>query len=122
MSATTIAIDRAYRFASKAPLLEISSSDPVDTATGVAVNKTITLTLSTPLSPETVTNANITMTTNPARTTTLDPVNHRIVTIDPTSNLTAATSYTVTATSGLRGLYGPWQLRGTGDSISFTTA
>ena len=117
-----IAYENIHRFASKAPLLEISSSDPVDTTTGVAVNKTITLTFSTPLIPETVTNANITMTTNPARTTTFYPVNHRIVTIDPSSNLAAATSYTVTATTGLRGLYGPWQLTGTGDSISFTTA
>jgi hypothetical protein len=51
----------SYVDAHKAPLLEISSSDPVDTATGVAVNKTITLTFSVPLSPETVTNANITL-------------------------------------------------------------
>jgi hypothetical protein len=64
MSATAIGIDRAYRFASKVPAFEISSSDPVDTATGVAVNKTITLMFSMPLHP-------------------LDPVNHKIVTIDP---------------------------------------
>ena len=44
-----IAYENIHRFASKAPLLEISSSDPVDTTTGVAVNKTITLTFSTPL-------------------------------------------------------------------------
>jgi hypothetical protein len=49
MSATSIGLDRAYRFASKVPAFDISSSDPVDTATGVAVNKTITLTFSMPL-------------------------------------------------------------------------
>ena len=123
-SATSISIgiDRAYRFASKAPLLEISSSDPVDTATGVAVSKTISLIFSVPLSPNTVNNTNLTMTTNPARTTTLNSIDHRIVEIDPTSNLSPSTSYTIQATTGLRGLYGPWQLTSTGDSISFTTA
>jgi methionine-rich copper-binding protein CopC len=87
MSAAAIGIDRAYRFASKVPAFDISSSDPVDTATGVAVNKTITLTFSMPLHPPTVTDANITITPTVTRTTALDPVNHRIVTIDPTSNL-----------------------------------
>jgi hypothetical protein len=56
-NATAIGIDRAYRFASKVPAFEISSSDPVDTATGVAVNKTITLTFSMPLHPPSVSNA-----------------------------------------------------------------
>jgi methionine-rich copper-binding protein CopC len=69
------------------PNFDIETSDPVDTATGVAVNKTITLTFPMPLHPP-VTNANITVSPgDPARTTTLDAVNHRIVTIDPTSNL-----------------------------------
>jgi len=118
-----IAFENIHRFASKAPNLDISSSDPVDTATGVVVSKTITLTFSTPLHPPSVDNTNITITPNVARTTALDSVNHRIVTIDPTSNLAGATSYTVTMTTGLRGLYGPWILTPTAtDSISFTTA
>jgi methionine-rich copper-binding protein CopC len=122
-TATRIALDKINRFASKAPQLEISSSDPVDTATGVAVSKTITLTFSTPLHPPSVDNTNITISPNVARTTALDSVNHRIVTIDPTSNLAASTSYTVTMTTGLRGLYGAWILTPTAtDSISFTTA
>ena len=83
MSATAIGIDRAYRFASKVPAFEISSSDPVDTATGIAVNKTITLTFSMPLHPPSVSDTNITITQSVTRTTALDPVNHKIVTIDP---------------------------------------
>ena len=60
---------------------------------------------------------------NVARTTSLDAVNYKIVTIDPSSNLAASTTYTVTMTSGLRGLYGPWTLTPSAtDSISFTTA
>jgi hypothetical protein len=122
-NATIIAIDKAYRFASKAPPLEISSSDPADTARGVPVSKTITLTFSTPLQPSSVDNTNITISPNVARSTVLDSVNHRIVTIDPTGSLSPATQYTITMTTGLRGLYGPWTLTPTAtDSISFTTA
>jgi|GEM_PF-1728735 hypothetical protein len=122
MSATSIAIDRAYRFASKAPNLDISSSDPADTAMGVPVNKTITLTFSTPLHPPSVDNTNITISPNVARTTTLDKINHRIVTVDPSSNLAPSTTHTVTVETGLRGLYGPWILTPTATySISFTT-
>jgi Bacterial Ig-like domain len=122
-NAAAIKIDKAYRFASKAPALDISSSDPTDTDTGVPVSKTITLTFSMPLQPSSVDNTNITISPNVARTTTLDAVNHRIVTIDPTSNLAASTTYTVTMTTGLRGLYEPWILKPTAtDSISFTTA
>ena len=122
MSAAAIGIDRAYRFASKVPAFDISSSDPVDTATGVAVNKTITLTFSMPLHPPSVSDANITITPSVTRTTALDAVNHKIVTIDPTSNLAGSTLYTVTMTTNLRGLYGPWTVQPPAtDSISFTT-
>ena len=43
-ASSAAAIDQAYRFVSRVPAFDKSSSDPVDTATGVAVNKTITLT------------------------------------------------------------------------------
>jgi hypothetical protein len=123
MSLKAVGLDRAYRFASKVPAFDISSSDPVDTATGVAVNKTITLTFFMPLYPPSVNDTNITITPSVTRTTALDTVNHKIVTIDPTSNLAASTSYTVTMTTNLRGLYGPWTVTPTAtDSISFTTA
>jgi Bacterial Ig-like domain len=107
-SSAAIGIDRAYRFASKVPVFDISSSDPEDTATGVPVNKTITLTFSMPLHPPTVNDTTITITPSVTRTAALDPVNHKIVTIDPSSNLAPATLYTVTMTTNLRGLYGPW--------------
>jgi hypothetical protein len=117
------AIDRTYRWASKVSNLEISSSDPTDTATGVPVNKTITLTFSMPMHSPSINNTNITITPNVARTTSLDPTDFRIVTIDPTGNLGASTQYTVTATTNVRGLYGPWTVTPTAeDSISFTTA
>ena len=120
---TTAAIDRAYRFSSRVPAFDISGSDPNDTTTGVPVNKTISLTSSIPLYPPLVNDTNITITPNVSRTTVLDPVNHRICSIDPTGNLASATLYTVTMTTNLRGLYGPWTVTPTAtDSISFTTA
>lgn len=76
-----------------------------------------------PMLPSTINDTNITITPSVTRTTALDAVNHRIVTIDPSANLAASTSYTVTITTGLRGLYGPWILTPSAtDSISFTTA
>jgi hypothetical protein len=76
-----------------------------------------------PLHPPSVSDTNITITPSVTRVTALDPINHRIVTIDPSSNLAATTSYTVTMTTGLRGLYGPWTVTPAAtDSISFTTA
>jgi Bacterial Ig-like domain len=92
-------MDRAYRFASKVPAFEISSSDPADTATGVAVNKTISITFSMPLLPSTISDANITISPSVTRTTSQGIVDHRIVTIDPTSNLANNTTYTVTVTN-----------------------
>jgi Bacterial Ig-like domain len=117
------AIDRAYRFASKVPNLDISSSDPADTATGVPVNKTVTITFSMPINSPSISNANMTISPNVARTTSLDANDFRIVTIDPTSNLAASTTYTVIMTTNVRGMYGPWTVTpATTDAISFTTA
>ncbi|HEU4822662.1 MAG TPA: Ig-like domain-containing protein [Nitrososphaeraceae archaeon] len=63
----------------------------------------------------------ITISPNVDRTTSLD-VNHRIVTINPDSNLANNTQYTVTVTANVRGLYGPWTVGPfTEDSFSFTT-
>ena len=114
------AIDRAYRWASKVPALEISSSDPTDTATDVPIDKTITITFSMPMNS--VNNTNITIDPNVARTTSLDGTDYRIVTITPDANLANNTEYTVTMTTNVRGLYGPWTVEpSVEDSISFTT-
>jgi Bacterial Ig-like domain len=122
-ASTVIAIDRAYRYASRVPPLEISTSDPSYAATNVPVNKTITLTFSMPMHLPSIDNSAITINPDVPRATSLDSSNFRIVTIDPTSNLAASTTYTVTMTTNVRGLYGPWTLTPAAtDSISFTTA
>ena len=121
-ASTVIAIDRAYRYASRVPPLEISTSDPSDAATNVPVNKTITLTFSMPMHLPSIDNTAITINPNITRATSLDATNFRIVTIDPTSNLANNTQHTVTVTTNVRGLYGPWTVTPTAeDSFSFTT-
>jgi hypothetical protein len=122
-ASTVIAIDQAYRYASRVPPLEISTSDPSDAASNVPVNMIITLTFSMPMHLPSIDNTAITISPNVSRTTLLDATNFRIVTIDPTSNLAASSTYTVTMTTNVRGLYGPWTVTPTAtDSISFTTA
>jgi hypothetical protein len=109
------------RYSSKVPAFQIESSDPADTATGVPVSKTISLTMSLAMDPTTVSSANVTTSPSVARTVTLH-TDGRTIIVDPTSNLAASTSYTVTVTSNVRGRYGSSYVPGVQDTISFTTA
>jgi Bacterial Ig-like domain len=107
-------VEALTRWASKAPAFEIESSDPADTATNVPVNKTINLTMSIGIDPTTVSSSNVTISPNVALTVSLH-TDGRTIIVDPNTNLTASTSYTVTVTSNVRG-------PGVLDTISFTTA
>jgi hypothetical protein len=114
-------IETLTRYSSKVPAFQIESSDPADTATGVPVSKTINLTMSLAMDPTTISSANVTTSPSVARTVTLH-TDGRTIIVDPTSNLAASTSYTVTVTSNVRGRYGSSYVPGVADSISFTTA
>jgi hypothetical protein len=109
------------RYSSKVPAFQIESSYPADTATGVPVSKTINLIMSIAMDPTTVSSANVTITPNVARTVTL-LTDGRTIQVDPSSNLAASTSYTVTVTNNVRGRYGSSYVPGVQDTISFTTA
>jgi len=109
------------RYSSKVPPFEISSSDPTNAATGVPVSKTINLTMSLAMDPTTLNSTNVTLTPSVARTVSLH-TDGRTIIVDPNTNLAASTSYTVTVTSNVRGLYGSSFVPGVVDSISFTTA
>lgn len=92
-----------------------------DAATNVPVNKTITLTFSMPMHLPSIDNTAIIINPDVQRATSLYTTNFRIVTIDPTSNLVNNSQYTVTMTTNVRGLYGPWTVTPTAeDSFSFT--
>jgi Bacterial Ig-like domain len=124
MSTTTTSyqeVEALTRYASKVPAFEIESSDPINTATGVPVNKTINLTMALGIDASTVNSTNVTLTPSVARTVSLH-TDGRTIIVDPTTNLAASTAYTVTVTSNVRGRYGSSYVPGVQDTISFTTA
>src|SRR5262245_24810770 len=114
-------VERLTRYSSKAPDFAIESSDPANAATGVPVSKTINITMGIGLDPATVNSTNVTLTPSVARTVSLH-TDGRTIILDPNTNLAASTSYTVTVTSGVRGLYGSSYVPGVQRTFSFTTA
>jgi hypothetical protein len=114
-------VESLIRWASKVPAFQIESSDPANTATGVPVNKTINLTMSLSIDSSTVNSTNVTLSPSVARTVSLH-TDGRTIIVDPNTNLAASTTYTVTVTSNLRGLYSSSFVPGVQRTISFTTA
>jgi Bacterial Ig-like domain len=114
-------VEALSRWVSRVPAFEIESSDPTNTATGVPVNKIINLTMSITMDPGTVNSTNVTLTPSVARTVSLH-TDGRTIIVDPNTNLSASTLYTVTATSNVRGRYGSSYVLGVQDTITFTTA
>ena len=98
----------------------VISTTPANAATNVPVNQVIKLEFSTPMLGTTVNNTNITMSPSPARTTTLFRDDCTAL-ITPTSNLSNNTTYTVTATTNLKSLFG-WQPLSSQYQFTFTTA
>jgi len=84
----------------------VSSTSPISTATGVALNKKITVTFSEAMLPATCTTTTFTLKqgTTPV-TGTVTCVNKTAV-FDPITNLLANTEYTATITTGVKDLAG----------------
>ena len=84
----------------------VSSTIPVNTATGVAVNSAMSATFSEAMDPLTVTNVTFTLTQG------VTPISGAVTyagvtgTFTPTANLTASTTYTATITTGVKDLAG----------------
>jgi hypothetical protein len=115
------AVESLTRWASKVPAFEIESSDPINAATGVPASKTINLTMSLAMGSSTVNSTNVTLTPSVARTVSL-AADGRTIIVDPNTNLAASTTYTVTVTNSVRGLYGGSYVPGVQRTMSFTTA
>ena len=81
-------------------------TDPLDGATGVALNKTITATFSVPMDPLTITG--ITFTVKNGNNSVAGTVSYNgvIATFNPTANLSSNTVYTVTITTGAKNTNG----------------
>ncbi len=84
----------------------VISTDPVNNATGVAVNKRITATFSESMDPVTITTATFTLKQGSTPVSGTVIYVGRTGTFSPTSNLTANTTYTATITTGARDLAG----------------
>ena len=93
---------------------------PANAATNVPVNQVIGMEFSTAMLGTSINNINITMSPSPARTTTVFR-DDRTVLITPDSNLQSNTSYTVTATTNVKSLFG-WNPLSSQYQFSFTTA
>jgi len=91
---------------STAPTPTVSSTIPVNAATGVAVNSAMTATFSEAMNPLTVTTATFTL--KQGTTPVLGAVTYAGVTatFTPSSNLAASTVYTATITTGAKDLAG----------------
>jgi hypothetical protein len=97
----------------------VISTTPTNAATNVPVNQVIKIEFSTPMLGTTVNNTNITMSPSPSRTTALFRDDCTAI-ITPGSNLSNNTTYTVTATTNLKSLFG-WQPLSAQYQFSFTT-
>ena len=117
------AAESVIRYSSRVPDITASTTIPLNNATGVPINQTISIASPVALDSTTVNNTNITTSPSPARVTSLH-TDGRTVVIDPTSNLAASTSYTVTVTTAVKGFFGGWGrvVFSTPFVFSFTTA
>ena len=101
------AAESLTRYASRVPDITSSTTTPLNNATGVPINQTISIASPVALDSTTVNGTNITISPSVSRTTTLH-TDGRTVLIDPTSNLANNTLYTVTVTTAVKGFYGGW--------------
>jgi hypothetical protein len=85
----------------------VTSTNPANLATNVAINKTVAGTFSEPMDPLTVTTANFTL-TGPGSTPVTGGVNYdalsKIAAFRPSSNLAPNTTFTATITGGVTGV------------------
>jgi hypothetical protein len=86
----------------------VSSTDPTDTETGVAINRNITALFNESLDPTTVNASNFTLTADSGATDISGEVVYAdtLVTFNPTDNLAISTEYTATLTSDIKDLAG----------------
>ena len=98
-------VESLTRYASRVPDITASTTIPLNGVTGVPINQTISITSPVALDSTTVNGTNITIAPSVSRNTSLQS-DGRTVTIDPTGNLANNTSYHVTITTAVRGLWG----------------
>ena len=109
-----------YRQCHTQVIIQLLSTTPTNAPTNVPVNQVIKMEFSTAMLGTTINNTNITMSPSPARNTALFRDDCTVF-ITPDSNLSNNTTYTVTATTNLKSLFG-WRPLSSQYQFSFTTA
>ena len=99
-------VEALVRYASRVPAFEVSSTTPANGANNVPVNQTIEIDFSLAMDMTTLNSTNITVTSGPVATTISLHTSGTKVIVNPNSNLSNNTTYTVTTTANVRGLYG----------------
>lgn len=87
----------------------ITSTVPAADATGVAVTSDVTITFSKALRATTINDANFMLlddTLSPVAVTITVDADNKVVTLDPASDLTATTTYSIIVTTGVKDLAG----------------
>jgi hypothetical protein len=86
----------------------VSSTDPIDTATGVPINRSINVVFNESLTPASVNDASFSVTADMGATSISGVVTYKttLVTFNPTSDLVADTLYTATVTSAITDIAG----------------
>jgi len=84
----------------------VSSTAPVDAATGIALNANITATFSEAMMASTITDTTFTLKQGTATVTGVVSYLGKTATFNPTGNLAASTPYTATLTTGVKDLAG----------------
>lgn len=99
----------------------VSSTDPINTATGVPLNRNINAVFSESLAPASVSTDSFSLTADAGATAIAGAVIYadKLVTFNPTSNLTASTLYTAKLTTAVKDLAG--NALATDYSWTFTT-
>ncbi|MFA6508197.1 MAG: Ig-like domain-containing protein [Treponemataceae bacterium] len=121
VAGNALAADKAWVFttgtAADTTAPTVTSTSPVDTATGVAVGSAISVTFSEAMNQATL--SNITVSPAAAGVSSYDAFSHSAI-ITPASPLTASTTYTVTVATGVKDLAGNGLAAA--NVFSFTTA
>ena len=85
---------------------KVTSTDPINKATGIAVNSTISAIFSVGMDPSTITVANFTLQKGTATVTGTTGYTGSTATFNPASNLDPNSNYTATITTGVQDLDG----------------
>ena len=101
-SGTPIAANHVWTFTTVATVPTVISTDPLDNATGVPLNKTVTATFSEPMDPATITDVTFTLADGTTPITGIVTYSGSTASFNPSADLLSGKTYTATITTGAK--------------------